>query len=47
MDYVISFINMYASIHISLFIYILAWEPIVAQGNHRYSRRLPALGRKL
>ena len=24
---------------------ILAWEPSVAQGTHRYSRRLPALRR--
>ena len=27
--------------------YVLTWEPRVAQGTHNYSRRLPALGRKL
>ena len=28
-------------------IYILAWEPSVAQDTHSYSRRLPALRRFL
>ena len=27
--------------------FFLAWEPSVAQGTHTYSRRLPAIGRKL
>ena len=29
------------------FMLYLAWEPSVAKGSHSYSRRLPALGRKL
>ena len=29
------------------YIYILAWEPSVAQGTHSFSRRVPAYGRKL
>ena len=32
---------------IYVILYILAWEPSVAKGTHSYSRRLPALGRKL
>ena len=30
-----------------IYIYKLSWQPSVAQVTHIYSRRLPALGRKL
>jgi len=37
----------YIRYYINMDVYILAWEPSIVQDTQSYSRRLPALGRKL